>query len=54
MNHNQFDYEHDLIFPLIEFLRRHTAYKFNETSNIAYHLTLYDIPNYVKEFEVKK
>ncbi len=49
MNHNQFDYEEDLIYPLKEFLRRHTGFKTNETFAINIPENMYETPPYIKE-----
>ena len=49
MNHNQFDYEMDLIFPLKDFLRRHTGFKSSETCDIEVPSFYFDIPLPVRE-----
>jgi len=49
MNHNQFDYELDLIFPLKDFLRRHTCYKTGEASEIILPSDIFEIPLAIKE-----
>ena len=49
MDHNYFDYEFDLIYPLAEFLKRHTMFKIGETCEIEIPIELYEIPKYVKE-----
>ena len=55
MNHNEFDYEHDLFMPVKEFLCRHTAYNKSEVSDYRMPLDLFDIPTYIKdEFNEKQ
>lgn len=49
MNHNQFDYECDLIFPFKDFLRRHTGFKSDEIINILLPYHIYEIPLEVKQ-----
>jgi hypothetical protein len=49
MNHNEFDYENDLIFPLKEFLKRHTQFRKDELSDIFIPKSLFDFPDYVLE-----
>jgi hypothetical protein len=49
MNHNEFDYESDLIFPLKEFLKRHTHYKKDDLSDVVIPKLLFDLPQYVME-----
>jgi hypothetical protein len=49
MNHNQFDYEQDLIFPLKEFLNRHTGYKIGVGGEINLPKDLFEIPISIKE-----
>jgi hypothetical protein len=49
MCHNQFDYENDLIFPLKEFLKRHTHFKKDELSDIVIPKALFEFPDYVME-----
>ena len=49
MNHNQFDYEMDLIYPLKDFLRRHTGFKSGESSDILLPNSLFEIPLKIKE-----
>jgi hypothetical protein len=49
MNHNQFDYENDLILPLKDFLRRHTGFKSGESANIQIPDSIYETPAYIKE-----
>lgn len=49
MNHNQFDYDLDLILPLKEFLRRHTSFKSSDTSNIIIPSSIYEMPPNIKE-----
>jgi hypothetical protein len=48
MTHNEFDYELDLIFPLKDFLRRHTEFKIGEPSELILPLFLFEIPMSVR------
>jgi len=54
MNHNNFHYEIDFVYPLLEFLKRHTNFRLGETSDISLPLSLYDIPSPIKEFLKKE
>ena len=49
MNHNQFDYDSDLIFPLKDFLKRHTGFKSGDTCDIDIPSFYFEIPLPVKE-----
>ena len=49
MNHNQFDYESDLIYPLKDFLRRHTGFRTGEFSDVEIPSIFIEIPLPVKE-----
>jgi predicted RNA-binding protein len=49
MNHNQFDYENDLIYPLKDFLRRHTGFKTTDLSDIEIPSMFFEVPSSVKE-----
>jgi hypothetical protein len=49
MNHNQFDYETDLIYPLKEFLRRHTGFRTDDPSDLKILPSIFDIPLEIRE-----
>jgi hypothetical protein len=49
MNHNQFDYENDLIYPLRDFLRRHTGFRTSDYSDIQIPSMFFEVPLSVKE-----
>lgn len=49
MDHNKFDYECDLLFPLKDFLRRNTSFYINEYCDTILPSHLYDIPDNLKD-----
>ena len=49
MDHNHFHYEIDFIFPLRDFLKRHTMFKLGETLEIDIPNYIFEIPSYIKE-----
>jgi len=49
MNHNEFDYDHDLIIPFKDFLRRHTAFKTNEVTDLILPSSYFELPLYISE-----
>ena len=49
MDHNKFDYECDLLFPLKDFLRRNTNFNIADFCNISIPSYLYDIPGTIKD-----
>ena len=53
MDHNHFHYEIDLIFPLRDFLKRHTMFKLGETYDIEIPLNFQEIPFEIKELITK-
>lgn len=54
MDHNNFHYEIDFIYPLREFLKRHTLFKLGETNDIFIPDELHEVPGYIKELLVKE
>lgn len=54
MDHNKFDYESDLLFPLKDFFKRNTSFNSNDLSEIKIPIYLYDMPNMIKKeyFEI--
>ena len=49
MDHNNFHYEIDFIYPLRDFLKRHTYFITGETCDIEIPLYIYEIPSQLKE-----
>ena len=49
MDHNRFDYELDLLFPLKEFLKRNTHFNQQDTCSITIPGFLYQIPGNLKD-----
>ena len=48
MDHNRFDYEVDLLFPIKDFLKKNTSFEFFQTSDIKVPDYLYDMPKNMK------
>jgi hypothetical protein len=49
MDHNKFDYENDLLFPLKDFLKRNTHFNPNDLTNIQIPGYLFDVPSHLKQ-----
>jgi hypothetical protein len=54
MDHNNFHYEIDFIYPLREFLKRHTLFKIGETSQLSLPEELHEMPSEIKEIIIKE
>ena len=49
MDHNNFHYEIDFIYPLKDFLKRHTLFKLGETFEVDFPVDVQEIPQIIKE-----
>ena len=49
MDHNEFNINLDFLYPMIDFLKRHTMYRLGDTSYIDIPLEIYEIPPIIKE-----
>ena len=49
MNHNQFDYDNDLIIPLKDFLKRNTGFKSGECTKFSIPDSIFEIPPFIRE-----